>query len=384
MTRAANALSVEGLAVPFATPASLSSTAGPQGLHLISLEVARGERVVLLGPSGEGKTSLLRAIAGLTPVSAGRIQVGDLDVTHMSAESRGTVYLHQTPVLFPHLSVEANVAFPLTIRRVPAAERTRTVHTLLERLHLGELAKRAPHTLSGGQKHRVALARALAAKPNVLLLDEPLSALDPVLRRDVRDAIREAHAESDAGLLLVTHDLDDATSLGDRLAIMLDRTIAQVATAEVLFASPVSVAVMRFVGLHQEFAGVVRDAQSVDTPLGAVPMPRGATASRDALSDPHVSSLSSGQRVVLGIRSDAIRCQSSAPRSSADRRELTNTLTLPSARVLSISHRSGGTTAAVQLSDVVMHALVDPMSLPPIDSLVTVHIDVRGLIVFPE
>jgi ABC-type Fe3+/spermidine/putrescine transport system ATPase subunit len=384
VTRVDNALSVEGLTVPFATPAAGGNTAGPQGLHHISLAVARGERVVLLGPSGEGKTSLLRAIAGLTPVTAGRIRVGELDVTHMSAESRGTVYLHQTPVLFPHLSVEANVAFPLTIRRVPAAERARTVHTLLERLHLSELAKRAPHTLSGGQKHRVALARALAAKPNVLLLDEPLSALDPVLRRDVRDAIREAHAESDAGLLLVTHDLDDATSLGDRLAIMLDRTIVQVATAEMLFAAPASVGVMRFLGLHQEFTGVVRDAQFIDTPLGAVPMPREATVSSDALSAPNAARVSTGRRVVLGIRSDAIRCQTSSSRSGTDSQEHTNIFTLPSARVLSVNHRSGGTTAAVQLTNVVVHALVDPMSVPPIDALVAVHIDLRGLIVFPE
>lgn len=394
MTRTGDALSIEELTVPFASPDANSSAESAQGLHNISLRVARGERVVLLGPSGEGKTSLLRAIAGLTPISGGRIRVGELDVTQLSAESRGTVYLHQTPVLFPHLSVEANVGFPLTIRGTPATERSRMVRTLLERLHLFELAKRAPHTLSGGQKHRVALARALAAKPNVLLLDEPLSALDPVLRRDVRDAIREAHADSEAGLLLVTHDLDDATSLGDRIAIMLERTIAQVGLAENLFAAPASVGVMRFLGLHQEFEGALRDAGTVDTPLGVLPLARAERVSHDEFFAPNSFSLSSGQRVVVGIRSEAIRCtaadeflRSASVASDGESRDSTivrtSTVLLRGARVLSVNHRAGGATADVQLSNAVLKALVDPMSIPPIGSIVEVHIDVRGLIVFP-
>ncbi len=369
MTPTGNALSVEAVAVPFASPDTRGDAARTHGLHDISLRLACGERVVLLGPSGEGKTSLLRAIAGLTPISAGHIRVGNIDVSDVAAHSRGTVYLHQTPVLFPHLSVEDNVAFPLTIRGMASAERERVVRALLERLHLGELAKRSPQTLSGGQKHRVALARALAARPHVLLLDEPLSALDPVLRRDVRDAIREAHAESDAGLLLVTHDLDDATSLGDRMAIMLDRTIAQVGTALELFASPASVGVMRFLGLHQEFEGVVRESDSsIDTVLGALPTRSSAGYANQ-------------QRVVLGIRSDAIRCESTANHTRAS--DTPHIHTLADGRVLSINHRAGSATAAVQLPHAVVHALIDPMSVPATGSQVTVCIDVRGMILFP-
>lgn len=357
------ALHLDALAVPFDTGVNAHGDAS--GLRDISLTLARGERVVLLGPSGEGKTSLLRAIAGLAPLSHGRVVVNGRDVTHAAPELRDAVYLHQVPVLFPHLSVSENIGFPLMIRGVARVERTRVVEALLARLQLDGLADRAPHALSGGQRHRVALARALAARPHVLLLDEPLSALDPGLRRDVREAIRIAHGESDAGILLVTHDLDDATALGDRLAIMLDRTIAQVAPADVLFARPATLSVMRFLGLHQEFSGTVAHQHMVHTPIGDFAVPSASLhLTRDARS------------VTVAIRHDAIRCESCVTADTAP--------DVLIGHVVHVHHRAAGSSATVQLAATTVHALIDSLHAPAVGTTVSVHVDPRGLLCFPS
>ena len=357
------ALQLDALAVPFDT--AVDAHEGASGLRDISLTLARGERVVLLGPSGEGKTSLLRAIAGLAPLSHGRVVVNGRDVTRAAPELRDAVYLHQVPVLFPHLSVSENIGFPLMLRGVARAERTRVVQSLLARLQLDGLADRAPHALSGGQRHRVALARALAARPHVLLLDEPLSALDPGLRRDVREAIRIAHAESDAGILLVTHDLDDATAMGDRLAIMLDRTIAQVAPADVLFARPATRGVMRFLGLHQEFTGHVENQHTVHTPLGDLAVPSDARqATQGALT------------VTVAIRNDAIRCETGSTTDAGSH--------ALNGHVVHVHHRASGSSATVQLAATTVHALIDPLHAPAVGTSVSIHVDPRGLLIFPD
>lgn len=368
-----HALAVHNLDVPFGQ--------GPNGSGLrdVSFSVARGERLVLLGPSGEGKTSLLRAVAGLTPVVGGRVHVRGRDVTDLAPEQRGAVYLHQVPVLFPHLTVAQNVGFPLAVRQVPRAERETLVRTLLVRLGLGALADRLPHALSGGQQHRVALARALAARPDVLLLDEPLSALDPVLRRDVREAIRHAHDESGAGLLLVTHDLEDATTLGDRIAILLDRRVAQIASAEELFARPASLAVMRFLGVHLECAGEVTANHSVRTALGELP-----------LSPAVQAQLGESRHVIVGIRAEALQARAATTADDP-----------PSAHgiVWSIQHRPHGSAATVEVCAAESHAgdtgpehapraafdaRVDPLNPPSIGATVQLCVDPRGIVAFPR
>ncbi|MCU0618086.1 MAG: ABC transporter ATP-binding protein [Gemmatimonadaceae bacterium] len=266
-------LSVRALHVPFGHA---------PGLTDITFDVAVGERLVLLGSSGEGKTTLLRAIAGLAPVSSGHVLVRGRDVSQVTPEARNVVYLHQVPVLFPHLRVRDNVAFPLTVRGVSRREREAQVQPLLERLGLAAFADRLPHALSGGQRHRVALARALAAQPSVLLLDEPLAALDPALRSDVRRSIEDAHAASDAALVLVTHDLEDAAVLGDRVAVLHAQRVAQLATPAELFARPASIAVLHLLGVHETVAGVISTPERALTALGEVPivpttLPRGAS-----------------------------------------------------------------------------------------------------------
>ena len=255
-----DALRIDGLSVPFG---------GAPGLEGISLAVPAGERVAVVGPSGAGKSTLLRAVAGLAPVAAGRVEVGGRDVTTEPPERRGAVYLHQTPLLFPHLSVRENVAFPLRVR---GADDPPRVARLLDALGIGALADRAPRTLSGGQRHRVALARALAARPALLLLDEPLSSLDPELRADVREAIIAAQREDRPGLVIVTHDMDDAGALGHRVAVLLGRRLVQVAPPAELFARPATRAVARFLGFPNELPGTVR-AAVFHSPLGTVPAP---------------------------------------------------------------------------------------------------------------
>jgi putative spermidine/putrescine transport system ATP-binding protein len=248
--RAGPALRMSGARIPFGG----DLTPGAPGVDGIDLEVQAGERLVLVGASGEGKTTLLRAVAGIAPLARGRIEVGGVDVTHAPPERRGAVYLHQAPVLFPHLSVEENVAFPLRIRGVGRAEMRERVHEVLHSVQLEGLGSRGPAALSGGQRHRVALARAVVARPTLLLLDEPLSSLDPRLRHEVRDAIVRLQERYRPGIVLVTHDLEEAGLLGHRVGIVMDGGIAQLATPAELFRAPASLAVARFLGYRNEVA----------------------------------------------------------------------------------------------------------------------------------
>ncbi|MEO7521428.1 MAG: ABC transporter ATP-binding protein [Gemmatimonas sp.] len=244
------ALSVEDVDVPFGAAA---------GLRHVSFTVAQGQRLAVLGPSGAGKTTLLRAIAGLAPVSSGRIAVRGRDVSMLPPNRRDAVYLHQTPVLFPHLTVAQNIAFPLHLRRTDRARTSSIVAHHLEVLQITALAARYPHQLSGGQRQRVALARAMAARPAVLLLDEPLAALDPALREDVRDAIVATQQLHSAAIVLVTHDLLDAAALGDEILVLFNGTVAQQARPAAIFSAPASLAVARFLGTMHELAGHVQD-----------------------------------------------------------------------------------------------------------------------------
>lgn len=268
-------LEVDALHAPFGTA---------PGLRDICFSLAPGERFAVVGPSGAGKSTLLRAIAGLAPVASGRIRIAGRDATGLPPERRGAVYLHQTPVLFPHLSVFENVAFALRLRRTPGGEVDARVHPLLEAVELAGYGDRMPSTLSGGQRHRIALARALAAEPDVLLLDEPLASLDPSLRHDVRAAILALQSEYGPAIVLVTHDLDEAALMGNRVAVLLDGTFAQLAPPEHLFASPASLSVARFLGFPNQVAGVLLEPSLFDCALGRMPLPRPACITGPAVA----------------------------------------------------------------------------------------------------
>jgi putative spermidine/putrescine transport system ATP-binding protein len=243
-------LALEQLDVPFG--------AHP-GLARVSLALAPGERVALVGASGSGKTSLLRAIAGLGPVTHGSIRIGDTDVTALPPHRRDAVYLQQTPLLFPHMNVADNVAFPLRIRGLMRPERLRRAAEALESVRLGGYGLRMPHTLSGGQRHRAALARAVVARPKALLLDEPLTGLDPSLRNEVRDALLAVHREYQPALLLVTHDLDEAALIADRIGVLLDGRLDRIGAPAELLTFPGSLAVARFLGGFVELPGTYRN-----------------------------------------------------------------------------------------------------------------------------
>ena len=233
----------------------------------VSLDVAPGEFFTLLGPSGCGKTTLLRLIAGLETADAGRIFLGGHDITRLPAIKRPVNTVFQSYALFPHLSIYENVAFGLRARRFPEAEIKKRVERRLEMLDLGAMARRYPHQLSGGQKQRVALARALVNEPEVLLLDEPMSALDARLRAQVQEDLRRLQRRLGRTFILVTHDQAEALVCSDRLAVMRDGCVVQCGTPEAVYDNPRDRFVAEFLGAAN-LIPATRVPGGVDTPLG--------------------------------------------------------------------------------------------------------------------
>jgi putative spermidine/putrescine transport system ATP-binding protein len=221
----------------------------------VSLAVQRGEFVTLLGPSGSGKTTILMMLAGFVEPSAGEILLDGAPITHQPPERRNFGMVFQGYALFPHLTVYDNIAFPLAVRRRPAAEIRRRVGHMLELVRLQSLEQRLPRQLSGGQQQRVALARALAFEPHLLLLDEPLSALDKKLRAELQDELKDLHRRVGLTFISVTHDQDEALSLSDRVAILRDGRLLQFASPQTLYRQPRSRFVADFLGRSNFLAG---------------------------------------------------------------------------------------------------------------------------------
>jgi putative spermidine/putrescine transport system ATP-binding protein len=214
----------------------------------VDLSIAPGEFMTLLGPSGSGKTTTLNAIAGFVEPDAGQIRMGDVPLLGIPAHKRDIGVVFQNYALFPHMRVEANVAFPLRQRKVPRAEAARAVAEMLDVVGLGNLGRRYPRELSGGQQQRVALARALVFKPRVLLLDEPLGALDKRLREGLQMEIKRIHREVGVTFVFVTHDQEEALALSDRIAVFNHGRIEQVGSAEDLYERPRSRFAAEFLG----------------------------------------------------------------------------------------------------------------------------------------
>ena len=222
----------------------------------VSLEVGAGEFVSILGPSGSGKTSLLTMIAGFEQPSAGRIVIGGRDVTMLAANRRNIGMVFQRYALFPHMTIGENVAFPLKMRKVERSARERRVAETLEMVQLGALAGRYPHQLSGGQQQRVALARAIVFEPPVLLMDEPLGALDKKLREAMQIEIKELQQRLGATVIYVTHDQEEALTMSDRVAVMAGGDIVQVGSPTELYGRPGSAFVADFIGRMSFAEGV--------------------------------------------------------------------------------------------------------------------------------
>ena len=235
---------------------------GQRALHPVDLRIEPGETLVFLGPSGCGKTTTLRLIAGLErPDPGGRVWFGDEDVTALPIEARRVGMVFQNYALFPNLDVRGNVAYGLRIRRVPKAQLEQRVDELLGLMRLREFADRPVQRLSGGQRQRVALARALAPQPRVLLLDEPLAALDAQLREALRVEMSALLRGLGVTSIYVTHDQAEAMALGDRIVVMSHGRIEQVGTPREIYHRPANLEVAGFIGMLNRLRGTLRDGR---------------------------------------------------------------------------------------------------------------------------
>ena len=228
----------------------------------VTIDVERGRFVTLLGPSGSGKTTILMSIAGFVPPTSGEIRLDDRDITHMPPEARNFGMVFQGYALFPQMTVEENVWFPLRVRGVRRADAQKSIAATLELIQMGHLAKRLPSELSGGQQQRVALARALVFEPDLLLLDEPLSALDKRLRADLQWELSALHRRLGATFISVTHDQEEALSMSDEIVILRDGRVEQTGDPKRLYSEPATQFVASFLGESNFIRGIVRDVET--------------------------------------------------------------------------------------------------------------------------
>lgn len=268
-----------------------------RAVERLSVSVESGEFFSILGPSGCGKTTILRLIAGFMQPTAGRILIGGSDMVGIGANQRPTSMIFQSLALFPLMPVWENIAFGLEVRGVPKAQRRRRAEELLELIALPGYADRMVHELSGGQRQRVAIARALAVEPQVLLLDEPLSALDLKLRQHMRSELRALQKRTGVTFIYITHDQSEALAMSDRVAVMSAGILQQVATPRELYANPRTPFVAKFVGETNEFSGRI---ERIADGLAAVETEHGTFLGRNG------AGLTAGDAARVYIRPEAI------------------------------------------------------------------------------
>ena len=259
---------------------------GTRALSPMSLEIEDGETVVFLGPSGCGKTTTLRIIAGLeSPDPGGRVLFNGEDVTQVPIELRNVGMVFQSYALFPNMNVEQNVAYGLKVRKVSGADISRRVREMLEMMAIVDLKDREIDQLSGGQRQRVALARAIAVQPRVLLLDEPLTALDALLRERLRVDIDALLRRLGITAIYVTHDQSEAMALGDRIVVMSHGRVAQVGTPRQIYFQPSNRFVADFIGTMNRVRGVISNG-AVETAAGRIPWHKGGEGEIEVLFRP--------------------------------------------------------------------------------------------------
>lgn len=275
------------------------------------LVIEKGEFVTLLGPSGSGKTTLLNIIAGMTPPTRGEVWIEGRDMTETPSSKRGLGMVFQNYALMPHMTVFENIAFPLQIRRMPREQITARVMEVLEMVRLAHVAKRKPRELSGGQQQRISLARCIAYSPSLILMDEPLGALDRKLREQMQIEIKRLHTQLGVTMLYVTHDQEEALTMSDRIILMNNARIEQIGTPHDLYFKPNSVFAADFIGLSNLIRGVVAEGGSIELPDGRrLPIPSADDAKQ-------------GDSVRLMIRPENIRM---TPERNGDAASLAGTV----------------------------------------------------------
>ena len=263
-----------------------------------TLDIAAGEFISLLGPSGSGKTTLLMMLAGFEAPSAGSIRLDGRKIDHLPPHSRDMGVVFQDYALFPHMTVAGNIAFPLEMRRVARADIVKAVSRVLDMVQLSPMRDRRPSQLSGGQQQRVALARALVFEPRVILMDEPLGALDKQLREQMQLEIRDLHRRLELTIVFVTHDQSEALTMSDRIAVLNAGRIEQTGTPRDIYDHPATRFVAEFIGETNLVHGVIR---STDQSTAVVQLDRGQT-----MLVPAMDKLQPGQQVLVSIRPERI------------------------------------------------------------------------------
>jgi putative spermidine/putrescine transport system ATP-binding protein len=273
-----------------------------QAVKDFNLDIEKGSLVSFLGPSGCGKTTTLRMIAGFEQLDNGTIQLDNADITSVPPNRRDIGMVFQSYTLFPNLTVRENVAFGLQMKKTPKKEMEKRVNEMLEMVRLQDTAKRYPHQLSGGQQQRIALARALAVQPRVLLLDEPLSALDAEVRVVLRGEIRRIQSELAITTVYVTHDQEEALSISDKVVVMNKGIIEQIGTPEEIYRAPQTRFVATFIGTANQFHGEVSGKDAI------------TSSNVKLLTDP-LKGFKDGQRVVVLVRPENIQVQREQPKA---------------------------------------------------------------------
>ena len=287
------------------TMRGLTKRYGPfTAVDAIDLDAHPGEFLTLLGPSGSGKTTTLNMIAGFVDVTEGDLLIDDQEMTNLPPYKRNIGMVFQHYALFPHMTVTANVEYPLRQRSIPKEKRRTMVADALETVGLGQLGRRRPKELSGGQQQRVALARAMVYSPRVLLMDEPLGALDKKLRDTLQLEIKRIHAELGTTFVYVTHDQDEALVLSDRIAVFNEGRIEQIGTPTELYERPDSLFVAQFLGESSIFRGTVSGDREVDAEGHRLTAGRGAQPT--------------GTAVAVVVRPERIRIEPDGPRPGSN------------------------------------------------------------------